>query len=95
MRKITPLMLMPMSEWQMKPCHGEASHLVGIGIYAQPTADGGYCRTWHKWPWSCLPNNMIGVDDLIRCGVMDAYLAWLDRQDERFKALERQITQSR
>lgn len=81
-RQITPLMLMPMSEWEMKACGGDASHLVGIGIYATVTPDGGYCRTWHKWPWSCLPNNVIGVADMERCGVLGDYLAHLDQQDD-------------
>jgi hypothetical protein len=86
-RQITPLMLMPMSEWKMKPVDDGIGQHVGIGIYAKPFPDGSYCRVWFKWPWSCLPNNVVGCLDLERCGVMGDFIEFLDRQDAAFAAL--------
>lgn len=79
--RLQPFTLLPVSEWEMRVCKGDASHLVGIGVYARPQSDGSCLRYWFKWPWDCLPNNLIGAADMERCGVLDAFVAYLERQD--------------
>ena len=85
-RRLAPLILMPMGEWEMRPAH---EGYVGIGIYARSTADGGYCRVWFKWPWECLPNNVVGLADLERCGVGGEFLAYLEKLGFDLEAVSR------
>lgn len=86
--QLRPLLLLPMSEWKMCSVKDGVGDKVGVGIYARWGDDGHYTRVWFKWPWACVPNNIIGFDDLVRCGVAEDLIAYLTRQEAGFAAFE-------
>jgi hypothetical protein len=87
-RNLRPLLLLPMSEWEMRPVNDGIGDKVAVGIYARWGDDGRYTRTWFKWPWACIPNNIIGFGDLVRCGVAEHLIAHLRQQEISFLTLE-------
>lgn len=84
MRQIVPLVKLPPSEWRIKdvgPDH------IGISVYAR-MLDGVPVRHWQKWSILDFPNDLIGIEDLQRAGLIGRYIAAIEQAEIEAAAMK-------